>query len=83
MNLYMVTTKAGWLFYAIANNETSAKELVDKILNSKSPIGSGYGFDYERIVVKIEKLAKTYYDVETRRTYLPQLLIAQEEECGN
>ena len=75
MNLYMVTTKAGWLFYAIADNETSAKALVDEILNR-----SGYGFDYERVVVKIEKLAQTYYDVETRRTYLPQLLKAWEED---
>ena len=82
MNLYMVTTKSGWLFYAIADNETSAKEVVDEILNRKSPIGSGYGFDYERVVVKIEKLAQQYYDVETRRTYLPQLLIAQDENNG-
>ena len=80
MNLYMLTTKAGWLFYAIADNETSAKALVDEILNRKSPIGNGYGFDYERVVVKIEKIAQTYHDVETRRTYLPQLLKAQEEE---
>ena len=48
---------------------------MDEILNR-----SGYGFDYERVVVKIEKLAQTYYDVETRRTYLPQLLKAQEEK---
>ena len=80
MNLYMVTTKAGWLFYVIADNETSAKVLVDEILNRKSPFGSGYGFDYERVVVKIEKLAQMYYDVETRRTHLPQLLKAQEEK---
>ena len=76
MNLYMVTTRAGWLLYAIADNETSAKALVDEILNRESPIGNGYGFDYERVVVKIEKIAQQYYDVETRRTYLPQLLKA-------
>ena len=29
MNLYMVTTKAGWIFYVIADDETSAKALVD------------------------------------------------------
>jgi hypothetical protein len=80
MNLYMVTTRAGWLFYAIADNETSAKALVDEILNRKSLGGNGYGFDHERVVVKIEKLAQTYHDVETRRTYLPQLLKAQEEK---
>ena len=79
MNLYMLTTKAGWIFYVIADDETSAKALVDKLLNRKTIAGNGYGFDYERVVVKIEKLAQTYHDVETRRTYLPQLLKAQEE----
>ena len=80
MNLYMVTTKAGWTFYVIADDETSAKALVDELLNRKTIAGNGYGFDYERAVVKIEKLAQTYHDVETRRTYLPQLLKAQEEK---
>ena len=51
-----------------------------KLLNRKTIAGNGYGFDYERVVVKIEKLAQTYHDVETRRTYLPQLLKAQEEK---
>ena len=80
MNLYMLTTKAGWIFYVIADDETSAKALVDELLNRKTIAGNGYGFDYERVVVKIEKLAQTYHDIETRRTYLPQLLKAQEEE---
>jgi len=80
MNLYLITTKAGWTFYTIADDEKSAKALVDELLNRKCLCEDGYGFDYERVVVKIEKVAQTYHGTETRKTHLPQLLLLRWEE---
>ncbi len=81
MSLYKVTTFAGWVFYAVAINETAASELVGEMLNRKTLSDYGYGFEHERRVVKIELLAKTYKDATVSRDYPPQLIMAQGASC--
>lgn len=82
MRLYRLTTKAGWVFYVVAEDETAARQTVDGLLNKSGIHDSGYGFGYERVVVRVELVAQQYNWIETSHDCVSQLLIADTSSKG-